>query len=62
MLDRNVDESPFHLPCFSAIIHGYPEIVLMLLKDNLDPDSPACTEYVEVTQRLSPQNCAMLGI
>ena len=48
LLERHLDSSPHHLPCFTAVIHGYPDIVVLLLKNGLDPNSPACIEHFEV--------------
>lgn len=50
LLDRQKDESWHHLPCFSAIVHGYPELLACLLREGLEPDGVACTEYLEVSQ------------
>ena len=45
-LDRHLPSSPYHMPCFSAIAHGYSDIVLLLLNNELDPNHPdVCCEH-----------------
>ena len=48
VLDRQCEESCYHSPCFSAVAHGYPEIIPLLLKDGLDINGRACNEYLDV--------------
>jgi len=48
LLDRHQPTSPHHLPTFSAVVHGYPEILELLLEAGMDPEGAACTEHIEV--------------
>ena len=55
VLDRQCEESRYHSPCFSAVAHGYPDIIPLLLKDGLDVAGRACNEYLNVNLT-SPYN------
>ena len=56
LLTRKAKESLHHLPLFSAVMHGYPAIIRLLLPAGLDMEHSACMEHFEV-----PRLCCICG-
>ena len=57
LLTRRAKESLHHLPLFSAVMHGYPAIIRLLLQAGLDMEHGACMEHFEV-----PGLCCIRGV
>ena len=49
LLHRHADESAHHMPIFSAIFHGYPDIMDALLDAGLKINTEPAIEHIQVS-------------